>query len=204
MARSAAKAQAIADEQKAGVVSNVAVVYNRSSHGVQEDGTVVKSIKRISPLVAEQLRAQAKETEEQMMWHYQDMQEAATQLQTTDELTDGMILLGNVHEHVPNLVECNKRAVTLALDSYLYTLLQEDIQASMKAVSRVFSGETLFTGQNRMHIEQLRRGFNKAKTAVSTATTLTEAAEAAGKMRMNAEGLTDFARDRWTIWLDPS
>lgn len=204
LARSAAKAQAIADEQKAGVVSNVAVVYNRSSHGVQEDGTVVESIKRISPLVAEQLRAQAKETEEQMMWHYQDMQEAATQLQTTDELTDGMILLGNVHEHVPNLVECNKRAVTLALDSYLYTLLQEDIQASMKAVSRVFSGETLFTAQNRMHIEQLRRGFNKAKTAVSTATTLTEAAEAAGKMRMNAEGLTDFARDRWTIWLDPS
>ncbi|CDJ54007.1 hypothetical protein, conserved [Eimeria brunetti] len=195
--RTAAKAQVFADEQNAAIGASLSIVYRRCSDAIQERDKVTGNTKHISPSVAERLRAGAMATEKKVAVHYQEMQKIATQLQGTHDLKDAISLLENLEEHLPALVECNKRALLLVLESYLQTLLEEDIQASLKAATRAFSSKLILSGPNKVLFEKVRGRFNRAKTAASEATNLTEAAQAAAKIRMHAEALSEFAVDQW-------
>ncbi|CDI86511.1 hypothetical protein, conserved [Eimeria praecox] len=195
LARSATKALVIADEENAAIGASLSTVYSRCSDALQKSDTAMANAKHINPAVAEQLRAHAKETEDRVALHMKRIQHSATQLQSTEDLTDAIMLLEDLGEHIPVLVECNKRAVLLVLESYLHTLLEEDIQASVKAAAHAFSSKLTLTGPNKMLFEKLQRRFNKAKMAATKAANLTEAAQAAAKIRMHGEALSDFASD---------
>ncbi|CDJ27042.1 uncharacterized protein EMH_0079020 [Eimeria mitis] len=203
LGRTAKKLQIVTEEHNAAVGDSLSVVYRRCSDALQKGSTGEESAKYINPSVAEQLRAEALATEGKLALHYQEVQEAVAKLQNAGELTDALILLEDLEGHIPVFVECNKRAVLLVLETYLQTLLEEDIRASVKTAARTFSSKLILTGPNRMHFEKLRGRFNKAKTAVNKATTLTEAAQAAAKVRMHADALSDFASIQWRGRLEP-